>query len=298
MKKPFLDLLRCLGLPALGGLLLATPADAEAAHEVHVYGVDRFGTGACGENDMTHDVHVESAGWFADAFEHLRAADLWDQVSYISNGDVQVGLFADISKCPSCGADTTLNRGADDADVIYVHSHGGHNPNTSWIVTGNQDFGCDVFTDRDMLLGNPSGGGDLEIAVLKVCQSANLGTWQNGGYRQSFTNPGSGFTVWNGFHGDSGCGGFVVDYVEDYAASSVYGGVGENWLDQATYWADFSWEYDDCPVAIVMGDNQAARVNMYEHGGFRDRKDTGSKTGSTYFFMADCDPENGIRLPD
>ncbi|MCY1032442.1 hypothetical protein OV207_13300 [Corallococcus sp. BB11-1] len=82
-------------------------------------------------------------------------------------------------------------------------------------------------------------------------------------------------------------------YLDDYAANSKNDGVGENWLDEAYDWGVFK---DDCPVSIVFGKTQADRKAMDATGGWRDRKSTGEKTGSSYFFVKGCDPENGREL--
>ena len=94
---------------------------------------------------------------------------------------------------------------------------------------------------------------------------------------------------------DSSCGNFVKGYLDDYVQSSKWDGVGENWLDEAYDWGLI---YDDCPVSIVFGSTKAARVSMYANGGWKDRKATGSKTGSTIFYVRGCNPDNGIKLPN
>ena len=272
---------------------------ALAANEVVVYGIANFGgAGQCGSSDMTHSVHTSTAAAFRNQFSFMQSLGLWDEVYTRNNSSARGSYFEDLSKQAS-GQDTAANAGADDVDVVYVHTHGGHSvsPAYSSLSMGNSSYDCSVRTDQDMLFGNVAGNGDLDIAVVKACQSADYDTWLNGGYRQQFTNATSSFTMWNGFHGDSSCGGHVTDYVGDYTASSFNNGVGENWLDEAYDGAFWPWETDDCPVSIVMGDSRAKRVHMYEWGGFRDRENTGNKTGSTYFYISGCDPDHGRALP-
>jgi len=289
-------------------VLAASPA--QAANEVQVYGIANFGgSNQCGNSDMTHSVHTETAATFRATFDMYKLAMLWDETATLNNSNAKGSLFQDASKKAS-GADTTANAGGDEADVIYVHTHGGHTgptydlsvfppkasgPAYSSLSMGNASFACSVRTDSDMLWGNT--GGDLDIAVIKACQSGDYGVWKFGGYSSMKTST-SSLTMWNAFHGDSSCGGHVTDYVGDYAATSMNNGVGENWIDEAYDGAFWPWEDDDCPVSIVWGSSKTARKNMYENGGFRDRKDTGTKSGSTYFYVAGCDPDHGSKLPE
>ncbi|WP_441290622.1 hypothetical protein ACSRUE_08960 [Sorangium sp. KYC3313] len=103
-------------------------------------------------------------------------------------------------------------------------------------------------------------------------------------WEQQITTSDSTMTMWNAFHGDSSCGNHVKDYVGDYAISSISNGVGENWIDEAYDDSQFSND-DDCPVSIVFGSSFASRELMYEYGGWRDRKNTGPKTGSTIYLL-------------
>lgn len=283
-------------IPAIASILVAYPSLAER-NEAHVYGIANFGGSSiqCGNSDQSHSVHTSTAAAFLAPFLTRKANGLWDQVSTRNNWRARGTYWTDASK-NSAGDDIDVGDGVDDADVIYVHTHGGHgtSPARSSLLMGHASYECRVRTDNHMLFGN--GAGDLEIAVIKACQSGDYDTWLNGGYRQQFTRSESRFTVWNAFHGDSSCGDHVTVYVGDYAASSFTSGVGENWLDEAY---DATGD-DDCPVSIVMGSNASKRDDMYEYGGFRDRKNTGNKTGSTYYFISGCRPESGTgrTLPD
>jgi|GEM_PF-6840558 hypothetical protein len=93
----------------------------------------------------------------ARSYAHARA-DLWT--------DPAKGAAVDAK-------DTLANAGADDADVIFVHTHGGHraSPARSWLVMGGNADSCDAITEIHMRLGN----GKLNIAVVKVCQPGNSG---------------------------------------------------------------------------------------------------------------------------
>jgi hypothetical protein len=294
MRKPWWR--TSILLPFAGLALAAFPAPAHALNEVQVYGIAQFGgSGQCGSSGMTHTVHTSTASAFRGTFDLLSLLGLWNTAHTRNNSSARGSYFTDASKAGSCACsanDLAADAGVDDADVIYVHTHGGHStsPAYSSLSMGNSSYDCSVRTDQNMLLGN----GDLDIAVIKACQSADYDTWANGGYRQQITNSTSGFTMWNGFHGDSSCGSHVTSYVSDYSSSSISNGAGENWLDEAY---DTSGD-DDCPVSIVMGSSSSARRNMYEYGGWLDRKNTGNKTGSTIFYIAGCNPDNGRTLPE
>ncbi|WP_164001738.1 DUF6345 domain-containing protein [Pyxidicoccus caerfyrddinensis] len=273
---------------ALAGALLL-PA-AALANETHVYGIASFGgAGQC--NADSHSVHTKTAAVVANYFNNLKNNGLWSDVQTLNNSSARADLWTDAAKSATQAKDTLANAGVDDADVFFVHTHGGHNesPARSWLVMGSNVDSCSAVTDTHMRLGN----GKLNIAVVKACQSGNIEVWENGGYRQQLVTSTSGFSMWNAFHGDSSCGNKVKRYLDDYVESSRSDGVGENWIDEAYDWGI---RKDDCPVSIVFGATKAQRVAMFEAGGWRDRKNTGSKTASSYFYVSGCDPENGRSL--
>lgn len=273
----------------------AIAGTAHAGHEVHVYGIGKFGgDGECGSSDQTHNVHTSTAAAFRAPFEFLTSMGQWDDYATNHNKNAKRTLWKDASKTNQFGIaaqDTVDDRGVDDADVLYVHTHGGRSVSgnySSLSMGSSTGGGCAARTDQDMLFNS-----DLEIAVIKACQSGDYEVWQQGGY-WSLVNSSSSFTMWNAFHGDSSCGSHVTDYVSEYAWSSIEDGVGENWLDLAY---DSSGD-DDCPVSIVFGDTKSKRRHMYEYGGFLDRENTGTKNASTIFYIGGCNPDHGIKLPD
>ena len=158
---------------------------------------------------------------------------------------------------------------------------------------GNSSYDCSVRTSSNMLFDT-----DLEITVVKACQSGDYRVWQAGGYDRltDFNAANSDFTMWNAFHGNSSCGSHVKRYVKSYAKNSTYNGVGENWID-AAYRKWIGRNNDDCPVSIVGGSSASKRSKMFEYGGWRDRKDTGSKLDSDYFYVSGCNPSSGVKLP-
>jgi hypothetical protein len=299
---------RHIGFMAAAVAALSAPTSASAVEytEAHVYGIANFGgAGQCGSTGQTHAVHTDTAAAFLSTFTSLQATGEWDEAFTRNNANARGSYFTDPARAATCActaADATADYGADDADVIYVHTHGGHTASAtsgvyrSWILGGDSSYACSPSTDQNMRFGDTAGGGDLGIAVIKACQTGDYDVWQNGGYRQRFSTTDGSFRVWNAFHGDSSCGGHVTTYVGSYSAESTYEGVGENWLDEA-YDDDAGADNDDCPVSIVMGASRSQRENMYEHGGWLDRKATGDKTGSTYWYFASCDPAHGVALP-
>jgi hypothetical protein len=286
-------------------ITLAAAPRAHALDEVITYAINDFGSNGaayCGSSSLSsHTVHTSTAAAFRAPFSALRTFGFWDDADAVTGTSVTSPKLSDSSKIAS-GADGTDHAGADDADVFYIHTHGSHvssgaSQYSSLVMGSSSSPVCSVRTDSHMKLGGPvsGAGSDADIAVIKACQSADYDVFVNGGYFAMVTTGGSQ-RMWNGFHGDSSCGGHVTSYVSSYAAASFAEGVGENWLDVA-YDDDSGADTDDCPVSIVFGDTRAKREALYEHGGFLDRKDTGTKTAATYWYFRGCDPSNGRVLP-
>lgn len=293
-------LVRLAAQLALAATATAVPAPAQSTDTTVAYGVARFGgAGQCGTAGMSHAVHTDTARAFLQPFGAAAALieqGRWYGAYRRDNEECRGSDWTDSTKAGRCGCtanDLRPSIGADAGDVLYIHTHGGHTDRVrSYLAMGSSAAGedCSVATDNNMLFN-----GDLDIAVVKACQSGQLDVFQAGGYRAQFTTAESSFTVWNAFHGDSSCGSHVTDYVRSYAANSIYNGVGDNWIDEA--YADDGSEGDDCPVSIVMGATVAACENMYEYGGWLDRKNTGRKVTSVYFFISGCNPDAAAALP-
>lgn len=287
---------------------LFAASSANGADNARSYGIANFGNpGQCGDSvGMTHSVHVDTAKAFTDQFSIMKQIQFWGTTGNTFNAGAGANLFTDPTRqaaCANnnggvCAANDNTQAGFDNVAVSYVHSHGAHSvlgAGASTIMMGNTSAGCNAATDINLLLGDTTNSGLSEIAVVKACQGADFNVFLQGGYKKMVKNS-SRFTMWNGFHGDSSCGGAVTDYVADYAVSSFFDGAGENWLDDAFD----SWANDDCPVSIVFGDTKAKRKSMFAHGGFKDRQLTSAiKSGSSYFFVAGCSPESssGVTLP-
>ncbi len=277
------------GCLALG--LCGTSLSAGAAYdETHVYGIANFGRkGQCGTMGMTHAVHTDTAASFLREFSQRDRLGLWGDTATMNNGSARASYFTDPDR-QSWGYDDATYLGTDDGDVLYVHTHGGHTGSASFLEMGSSENSCEVSTNSHMRFGDSFG--DLEIAVIKACQSGDYDVWKSRGY-DTLVTPDSEFLMWNAFHGDSSCGSHVTTYVGKYSESSFDMGVGENWIDLA-YRNDSE---DDCPVSIVFGETVSQRDDMYESGGFSNRKDTGSKSDSSIYFVSECRPVNGSRMP-
>jgi len=277
-------------------LAMSAPAMAgDGVSESTAYGVALFGPGdACGDWDMTHSTHYDTADAFTLQFDMLASAGLWDSTKIAYDTAVRATQWTDASQAPPCSGCTaadTATKGVDSADVVFIHTHGGNDSNGSWLWMGSETYGCYADTANQMLLGNT----DLNVAVIKACDSADYDVFTSGAYDQ-MASPSGEFTVWNGFHGISSCSSAVTSYVTTYTAGSLYDGVGENWLDEAYNPSPLPME-DDCPVSIVFGATASERSDMYHWGGWKDLKNTGNKTGSTYFYWKGCWPTGGNQLP-
>jgi hypothetical protein len=271
-------------------LLLSLAPAAAQADDMHAYGVADFDEGNSCTGADSHGVHNDTPDDFADVFHELMDEGKWGDVRVRKNTSVRGIHFQDDAKV-SGGLDEKDLWGADEPDVFFIHTHGSHDSNGSKIMMGNKGYTCKIRTDSHMRLDH-----DLDIAVVKACQSGDYKVWKNGKYNTLWTS-GSQFTMWNAFHGNSSCGFWTGWSVSDYAWDSQKDGVGENWLDEFyTEW--LGSENDDCPVSIVKGSSAAKRDAQFENGGWRDRKDTGTKSGSTYYYVGDCAPEKGVQLPD
>lgn len=266
------------------------------ANEVQVSGVANFRGASYGEcSAESHDVHTETAAAFAQVFTSMVSQGTWSEVITHNNKDVEGRHWTDGGKS-SAGRDEQTNWGADETDVLYLHTHGGHNEAEAYVafLMGDSAYACTVNSRDHMSWGNL--GADLDIAVIKACQAGDFKVWQAGGFwRMIKAGTSNTLSMWNSFHGDSSCGSNVTSYVEDYSEDSVNDGVGENWLDEAY---DSGWfGDDDCPTSIIFGPDATANANYYTYGGWRDRREGNVKNYSTIYYMSECEPSNGIELP-
>jgi hypothetical protein len=304
-RNQFMKKTRLVATLVVLSCLAAGDAFASPSDNARAYGISNFGgVNQCGSSGQTHSAHSDSAAAFKAQMSFMTQFQLWGGTTQISSGNAGSNLFTDPTRSGQCSCSQQQDAsffGLDSSPVAYIHTHGGHataGKGKSFFLMGNNTGGNNCFTgtDTNFLFGDPAGAGKLEIAIVKACQGADFDVFSQGGYR-AMVPANSRFQVYNGFHGDSSCGGFVSSYVQEYVANSFGDGVGENWLDSA-YDYDF-FGNDDCPSSIVYGNSKSARQTMFANGGFIDRKLTNaSKIGSTYFFVAGCAPLNGRKLPE
>lgn len=276
---------------AFAAAISALSGYAKALNEVTVYGIATFDTSTTCPGD-SHSVHTETAAAFRAPFDLWTLVGLWDVAHTANNTSARGTYWTDASRqmpCSGCTAQDTATYGVDSADVAYIHTHGGHGSTWSTLVMGSASYGCQVYTNSNLLFGNS----DLEVAIVKACQSGDRNTWLNGGY-DGMINATSQFSTWNAFHGDSSCGSHVTDYVSAYANTSGNDGLGENWLDLAY---DYNGNNnDDCPTSLIFGETN--KLNQFQYGGFMDRKSTGNKTAAAaMYWISGCNPYNGYTLP-
>lgn len=281
---------------ALGGALCCLSGDALALNELTVYGIANFGgTGQCGSLSDTNSLHTQTAASFKSVLDAWVAGGTWNTTVTANNSYARGTYWTDAARnlpanCSGCTAqDNNASYGVDSADVAFIHTHGWHDTYWSSLLMGNSSYGCDIYTNSNMLFGNT----DLEVAVVKACQSGDRNTWLYGGYDNMVVST-SQFSMWNGFQGDSSCGSNVTSYVYDYAYDSGYNGLGENWVDYAYVYNGNN--DDDCPTSLVFGETN--KENQYRYGGFKDRYSTGSKTAAAaMYWISGCNAYNAYSLP-
>lgn len=310
-----------LGIPLAAAIGAVAPA-ARAEQEVTVYGVANFGgAGECGGGFSSHARHTTSAANFRAPFDDLLAAGQWDECNTKNNLNARGQYFTDPaegsatsssccegyqpSTCNCEGKDEQAATGIDQGDVFFIHTHGGSTHldeagNTAGVAfmglqMGNESYDCRPRSHQDWEFGNGAAG-DLEIAVIEACQSMDYEVWDDGGH-WLFSQQTSTFTMFNAYHGNVSCSDARTADIGDYADASVYNGVGDNWVDMM-YDNSAAADGDDCPVSVVFGDTAALRDDMYNNGGWLDRKNTSTKDASTIYYIGGCDPSGGSVLPN
>lgn len=282
-------------------LLILVPG-AGALEEAHSYGVELFGgTGECSGGDL--DYTIDQADAVRDVFSGWISSSLWDEAHQYGNQGVDRADFADVSLM-SWGDDALDIYGAEDADVVYISTHGNSNCNGgqgssySTFTMGQDHTGQDCTIDTDTNTGTPVhqdlliGNTDTKIMLVDACESVQKCVWDNDGYDQI---DGSHLRMYGGFHGKSFDRLPQVTAVEDYASNSRLSGAGDNWLDFRWVNSIFANE-DHCPTAIVWGETSTVRDSFYNNGGLDDWIDTGANTGQTFYYISGCDPDYGDPL--
>lgn len=293
-------------IPSVTLLLIVNVS--QGADEAIAFGVEGFGTSplcceSCDDLSWSHD----QANALDDVFDGWQASGWWHSSYAYLTSDTDGRDFMDpsVSKDDVSEEDYLDNYGVDHADVGYISTHGGHTCQSGsgvyfswfWMGDDNPDEECAIHTDMeestpgsegDIELGDPDEDGDLKIMLVDACRGGQYCVWNNGGYAPV---DGPQFLMWASYHGDSYDSSGQVTALENYAAASRTGGVGDNWLDFR--FDERSVFPDQCPTVIVWGSSESSRDEMYHNGGLDDWTATGSHTGTTIYFFCNCNPDNG-----
>ncbi|MBJ76799.1 MAG: hypothetical protein CMJ98_07265 [Planctomycetes bacterium] len=270
---------------------------AVAAKEGAAFGVNNFsGSGECGSADLRWSDE------FIDGLLDALDDHGWDSTERWMNSAVDGRDWTD-SSLEVWGADENDPYAVDHADVGMISSHGAHVHSSagyySYFVMGddNTSEDCRPNSTDQMLFGNTSAG-DLEVLILAACQTAHHDVWTDGGYFHVRERDGS-LSTWLGFHGDSYDSRSDANRMEDYAQTSFYNGLGDNWIDEM-YRNPIGWNNTQCPTAVVFCEDGRDCDRQFDYGGFDDRFKVALsdvKRISTYYYISGCNPSNGGTLP-
>jgi hypothetical protein len=265
---------------------------AEGTYEAALFGVNQYGSsGECthSKGDLDHAV---------DAMNEVRNR-LGNQgylVSSTNNANVGTDGRDFIDTSVSGGADHAYPGGTDWADVIYYYGHGGRQVDQfSWITMGdNSDGVCTPNTRDHMKFG--SANGDANALILTACQSMQMSVWNNGGYWPIFA--GIDFSMFMGFNGLAFDSSDMVSRLGDYVVAAQHNGIGAEWVDILTDFDTFLSNNDQCATMMIAGNSASQRRDQYNYGGFKDFHQPTAHSGSTYFYLCNCDADDANPLPD
>jgi|MDTC01.2.fsa_nt_gb hypothetical protein len=312
MKRFYLAPL--LGLMTLVSMSFTSPA--MAADEFVGYGVEDFNGPSDGECESSNLWWtIQQVNNFAKKFKTWSS---WETVRTNSDQAVDGRDFTDASKddftgdgscscasyqasCSCKGKDDENVYGADHADVVVISTHGSRNVSgaNASLVMGDSSNDCKVSWKNNLYWDT-----DTDILITEACHSADYGVWGNS---RSSDNKGfyaaipadSQFRALLGYHGlskDKASTWSAPSFVQD----SKYNDIVENWITgmYASSWRSSGETREICPTAIVFGESNSKIDSFADNGGFRDRKDTGSKTRSKYYYIGGCNPHGTTALPD
>jgi len=290
---------------------IAVP-QAMAADEFAGYGVEKYrgsSHGECSSSNLFWT--IDQVSNFAKKFNKWSS---WETVEKFSNKAVDGRDFTDASKgtggsdeacsCTSCsctGKDHLSPYGADHADVVIISTHGStrNSKTDAHLVMGDNSNDCKVTWEENMFWSE-----DTDILITEACHSASYDVWSNSN-RHTRTGFYAGIDEDGQFRALLGYHGLSKDKPSFFSApafvsNSYSDAIVENWILEMY---DSSWrrkgvKQEICPTAIVFGSTDAKIDNFAENGGFKDRKDTGSKSRSSYFYIGGCDPHSASALPE
>jgi hypothetical protein len=269
----------------------ASAADYEAA----VFYVDKYGKNSddlCCDECSSLDNPETYAATVANVLDGMG----YDQVEFNDNSSVDGKDWTD-SGSYNWGRDEVDPQGTDFADVVFYAGHGGHHCDSygyySSIVMGDfdtSDSRCWANTTTNMVFGDS--GGDANILLFASCRTAQYCVWDHGGYSRMLNGNAN---IMNGFHGEGTDSLYAAAKYTEYVSDAETSGLGDDWVDLLS---GSGISRDICATSVIYGSSRANRDNQYNNGGFMDFIGTGSHTGSTIYYMCNCDPDDGEELPD
>lgn len=286
------------GRALLALLAAAVPGNADAARELVMFTPEDFGAAplcCTGCDDLPNT--IQDGQHFDAGFVSYDVQEHW------KNQAVDGRDFTDPDVSAS-GADSTSPNGTDWADVIFYSGHGSRTCDQftghwSSIVMGDRNDGetCSPRTawasgfDGHMRFGGATASRDANALVTFACQTAHKCVWENGGYSPMQRER---FDVLNGFHGIVWeVSGYQGD-LEDFANDAEWNDVGDAWIDRMYRWRK-SGE-NNCPVAIIWGENEDEVLDFYDNAGWYDFHDTGQHAISLFIYLDGCNPKDGDEL--
>jgi hypothetical protein len=291
--------------------LLLGSSLAQADDEFIGYGVEKYRGSSHGECSSTN------LWWTIDQVKNFskkfKKWNTWETVVLHSNKYVDGRDFTDASKddytgdnsctCSSCsclGNDAASGAGADHADVVIISTHGStrNSKKDAYLVMGDNSNDCKTSWEQNMYWST-----DTDILITEACHSADYTVWQNSnktsrtGFYAGIKEDGQ-FRALLGYHGLSKDKSSLFS-APSFVSNSYDDAIVENWIVEmyGSSWKVKGTKAEICPTAIVFGESSSKTDNFAENGGFKDRKDTGDKSMSSYYYIGGCDPHKADALP-
>lgn len=228
-----------------------------------------------------------------DALPDGHASDAWDFVGGNIDGFVVDSQFVD-SESHAWGDD--INN-ADAVDALMVGMHGGSDDGD------HRWYGCVKFNEAGS--GNcytyqghiELGDHDLEFLHLSSCHSMDREDWWNE-WNSSF----DGLHQIDGFHGNMWVDSDFTRAYRRFADDSFWISIAEAWLDNLYYTHWLLGNRDQCPVARVVGVDQADaifRLDVERYNGvFIDPPGPDEFRRHRARYVGGCNPRGMGALPE
>lgn len=284
---------RCSSLLLAAAIFMsAATGNAQQWGELAAFGVEAFGPGA-------NECPGEDLNWAKNDATHIH--DGFDDIGYTQT-EVWYDQGVDRRDWTHGVGDHIDPYGTDFADVVFYAGHGLHRCDAAtgfyWsrIVMGDDgDNGqtelCEVYS-TDIRFGNGGEDQETDILIMAACETMHLCVWENDGYESMDYGA---FNQINGYHGISYDSETFTALYDNYVRDSAMDRIGENWVDTFT---DFNWFFseDQCATSMVWCSSASNCDTQFTWGGFKDFYNTGSHTMSMFYYICDCNPDNGEAL--